>query len=346
MNFLQRTQPLLLKLRQRSIRTFTFVVQRNKDLTIRLAESTDFDKVSKLSEGLYGAHDYLPVIFHQWITLDNLAVMLALDGEKAIGLLACSVVDDGKTIVRRGGRVLPECRGQGVFRELSHGLDEYVRSHFLHVCRERQSTYTSQIPISKDSPWRRVSEYDALYYDVQEKTSRANEHKLSLEDRLEIESCTNEYFSNVILSHPLSEQLFRNNLLVIDRVPFQPLRSNIDLILREHDLHLFVEKCSADAWPRSFSHGVHAQRVNAVEWLATVHTDDPALFEAHLLHQFQRGCEVTQGKQFIFFTFQDKSMTAFTKRVLGDMLHLKEFKFITSEPLGIFERVFKRHNSE
>lgn len=344
MNFVEKTRALLMPLKQKSIRRTLFVsVQRMKDLTFRLAEPSDFEKVVKLSEGLYGGHDYLPVVFHQWLTFDNSAIMLALDSDKPIGLLACLVVDEGKTTVRCAGRVVPGYRGLGVLGGLVQGLDDFVQVNFPNVYRERHSMYTGQIPSSKDIPWRKIAEFDALYYNVEEKTSPAS--KPASDNTLEIESCTKEFFSDVILSPASTPKLFANNLLVVDRIPFEPLRSNIDLIFSEHDMHLFVEK-GAKACPRSFSHGFYAQRVDAVEWLATFHTDDPDLFKAHLLRHFQRACEVIQGK-FSFFTFQNKSMTPLARSVLGNTLQLKEVDvdIIGNAPLGVFERDFMRLKS-
>jgi len=341
MNSLQRTRALLMPLKRGTIRTLTVnALQRKKDLTYRLAEPNDFDNVLKISEGLHDGHDYLPLIFHQWLKYDNSAVMLALDDEEPIGLLAGFIVDNGSTVVWRGGRVVPGRRGQGVFRGLREALDDFLGEHFPNVCREQVSVYTTQIPNSKDNPWRRILEYDALYYAVDEKTSLSN--NLPSENKLVIESCTKEYFSDKIISCPSTKKLFANNPLVVDRCPFMPLRSNVDFILREHDLHMFVEKCS-DALPRSFSHGVYAQRTESTEWLATVYTDNPALFKAHLLHQFKRACEVIQGK-FTFFTFQDRHMTALTRNVLGNMVGLKEVNIFNfgNAPLRIFERDFKQ----
>ena len=264
MNFLQKTRAFLMPLKQSSIRTLFVSVQRQKDLTFRPAEPSDFEKVMKLSEGLYGGHDYLPPVFQHWLTLDNAATMLALDGDRAIALHSCLVVDDGKTAVLRAARVVPENRGQGLIVQVWQHLNHFLQENFPNVCRERFCAYTAQIPSARHIPWGRVAEFDALHYNVEEKTSLASTP--SSENTLEIETCTREYFSDVILS-PASrtDQLFANNLLVVDRVPFEPLPSNIDVIFREHDVHLFVEKGAKDAWPRSFSHGFFAQRVDALE---------------------------------------------------------------------------------
>ena len=86
-------------------------------LKFRLAEASDIDEVVKLSGGIYNGYDYLPVVFHQWQKMENAAIMMALSGKKLVGLEVCCVFDDGKTFIRRAGRILPELLGQGLLRE-------------------------------------------------------------------------------------------------------------------------------------------------------------------------------------------------------------------------------------
>ena len=84
------------------------------ELTFRLAQTRDFDEILKLSEGVYDGQDYLPIRFHNWMQMDNVAVMLAHSSEKLVGLVQCSVVDNGRTAVRQAARKSTEFRGQGV----------------------------------------------------------------------------------------------------------------------------------------------------------------------------------------------------------------------------------------
>ena len=59
-----------------------------------------------------------------------------------------------------------------------------------------------------------------------------------------------------------------------------------------------------------------------MRWNVNVYTSDPVLYEAHLLHQFQRAREVIKG-DFSFFTFQDESLTKQGVRVLQERLQLQ-----------------------
>ena len=47
------------------------------ELIFRLAQTSDLDEILILSEGVYDGQDYLPVRFHNWMQMDNVAVMLA-----------------------------------------------------------------------------------------------------------------------------------------------------------------------------------------------------------------------------------------------------------------------------
>ena len=312
-----------------------FSVRNKMTLQFRLAESSDIDEVVRLSDGVYNGYDYLPVVFHQWLKKENVAIMMSLSGRKIVGLEACCIVDDGKTFIRRAGRILSEYRGHGLLRENHRALDGHVREHFPKVCRERVSSFADLTSIST-IPYRLVLEQEMLSYIVEEKTFKHSKKPLNAEDAPVIESCTTKYFSDVILSPTMSKKLFPNNVLLYNWCPFEPLQSNVDLILREHDLHLFVDKRSLEPWPRSFSHGICAQRVKVVEWQTTVYTDDPYHFEAHLRRQFQCASELIQGK-FTFVTFQDKSMTALARMVLEEKLQLNKTNVYNSK---VFERDF------
>ena len=77
----------------------------------------------------------------------------------------------------------------------------------------------------------------------------------------------------------------------------------------------------------------------AEKWEATVYTDHPAVFEAHLLHQFKLARDIIEGK-FTFFSVQDRIMTPFARRVLGEILQVKEANFLNGATMQVFERPF------
>lgn len=281
-------------------------------LTFRVARSSDFNEILKLSEGIYDGHDYLPLRYQAWMNMDKLHVMLAYTSEKLVGLVACSVVDEGRTAIRRAGRTLSEFRGQGVYTQLSQAMNEFIQRRYPNVCRERFTTGKSYSSLTK------LLQLDILSSYAKEKAL----HLLPFSTNVQIEACTKEYLYGVVFSRPVAQKLFPNDLLVIEHFPIEPLRSNIDYLQQESDLYFAVEKCSDNGFPRSVSFGVLSPRVKFVHWSVNVYTSDPVLYEAHLLHQFQRAREVIKG-DFSFDTFQDKSLTNRGNSVLQERLQLQ-----------------------
>ena len=281
------------------------------ELTFRLAKPSDFDEVLKLSEGIYDGHDYLPFTFHTWMKMENVAVMLAYSGEKLVGLLVCFIVDEGKTAIRRAARILPEFRGQGVYRQLLQAINDFIRRQYPSVCQERFKTLDSYPSVTK------LAQFDILRYYVK-RTSRS--HRSSTNDSsIQIEACTREYLCDVIFSKPVAQKLFPDNIIAPDLIPIEPLPLNIDYLQQENALYFAVEKCSNGAYPRSVSFGVLSPRIKMAHWCVNVYTSDPILYEAHLVHQFKRACEVIDDN-FIFRSFQEESLTAYGKRVLHGLI--------------------------
>ena len=106
-------------------------------LTLRPADADDFDEIVKLSEGIYAGHDYLPLIFHQWLQRDNIVVILAHCGVRLFGLEAYFVVDDGRTLINRAGRVHPDYRGQGIFKQVGEYTIKHAKEHYANLQRKR-----------------------------------------------------------------------------------------------------------------------------------------------------------------------------------------------------------------
>ena len=312
----------------------------HEQLYFRLAKSSDFDEVVKLSKGCYNGYDYLPVVFLEWLKSESVAMILMYAGRNLIGLEASFIVDNGKTFVRRAGRIAPHLRGKGLARNLGLATNEYVRANFPKVSRERIVT-----TVELENPYHRILEYEKLAFLVKEPPGIFDRRVYSTRNlsttvkECQLESCTNEYVSNVILSPLVMAKFFPNNVFMFCSCPFEPLQSNIPLILKEgNGLHWYVEKCSGEACPRSISYGVHAQRENTKIWEATVYSDDPAIVGAHLLHHLKRAGEIIKD-DFTCFTVQDKTMTDCVRGVLHETLQLKEVKSIYGTSRFLYARL-------
>ena len=254
-------------------------------------------------------------------------VLLTYSGDKLVGLQVCFVVDEGRTCIRRGGRILAELRGQGLLLQLREFARKYVREHYPNLQRERFTT-TRSLDQTK------LLEYDILSYHVEKKFPAGG--KISKTKTVEIQICSREHFSRVIPSDPVGTQLFPGNIIVVNWCPFEPIRSNIDHMLQESD-GVFVEKCPDHISPKSLSFGTFSPCVKFAEWLAAVYTKDPVLFGAHILHQLKLASETING-DFIFISFHDKDSTPLARRVMEEQLQLKEHDWLSKRTLKLYEK--------
>ena len=291
----------------------------NTQLTFRLAQTSDFDEILIMSEGVYDGQDYLPVRFHNWMQMDNVAVMLAHTSEKLVGLVQCSVVDDGRTAVRRAARTSLEFRGQGVYKRLSKAMNEFVRRRYPDVQRE---IFTS---IACPSPAREITQMTNI------RTSAVNKKLFALSSikvnfSYQIEPCTKEYLCDTIFSSPVAQNLFPDNYIVLDWIPMEASRSNINIFQHElgHDFYFAVDKCGEDGIHRSVSFGALSPRVECTNWNVTIYTSDPYLYEAQVTHQLQHAFNVVEDEFFISF-IQDKSLSNRGRRLLRECLPQVEF---------------------
>ncbi|KAL9958122.1 hypothetical protein ACROYT_G035093 [Oculina patagonica] len=306
----------------------------NIELTFRLATPSDFDEILKLSEGIYDGLDYLPFRYHKWMNMDNLAVMLAYCGEKLVGLIACSIVDQGRTALSRAARTLAEFRGRGVYKQLSQAMNDFIRKQYPSVCRERFAvTGLKSLPAET-----KFVQLEMLKCYAKKKTFLSR-HFSTTNNSIQIEACTKEYLCDVIFSSPVAQKLFSDSFILLELFPVEPVRSNIDYLQQEIDLYFAVEKCSNGAFPRSVSFGVLSPRVKCTIWSVSVYTSDPVLYEAHLLYQLKRACEVIKG-DFILYLFQDDCLKNYGKRVLEELLRVELDEELSKMSVKVYENNF------
>ena len=130
-----------------------------RNLTISLTRSTDYDQILKLLEGIYDGHDHLPRRYHTWMAMENLNVMMAFSGNKLASLVACSIIDEGKTVVTRAGRTSPEFRGQGIYKLLQRAILDFSLKRYPIIQKWRLVTVFS--PEMLDNSYENVDEQDS-----------------------------------------------------------------------------------------------------------------------------------------------------------------------------------------
>ena len=306
-------------------------------MTFRLARLSDFDEVVNLSRGIYKGHDYLPLEFHRWIKTENFAVMVAAVSERLVGLRAGFIVDDGKTCIRRAGRVLPEYRGRGVSKKLSQVLDEYVRHNFPSVIRVRFVTRYNEFSENSLAKLKTIRQFEALSYDIGEEASCAKEKSQEI-STVGIARRTKEYISDFIFSSPAGQQLFSDRILLYDRLPFELCSSNFEKLLQEFEnSEFYTEKCCANSFPKSFSIGCVTPRVDYIHWTTYIYASDVCLYQAHLLHQFKRACEAIKGRFIFVSSGQSERLSSHGKMLMEDKLHLKKSDNLQEIKLYVFE---------
>ena len=299
-------------------------------LTLRPAEADDFDEIVKLSEGIFAGHDYLPLTFHQWLQRDNIVVILAHCGVRLVGLEAYFVVDDGRTLIHRAGRVHPDYRGQGIYKQVGEYSIKHAKEHYPNLQRERfTSIRDTEIP----DPEKLFELHIEGYHVGKEFCDKLK--ATALTNSMEIKTCAPDYFANIIESLPA--RLFTGNSIFLSNwCPFERLRSNVDHILRE-STELYVEKCDDNGIPNSLGVGTLSLRVKYIEWIAEVYADSPDLFQAHIVHQLKRACELINDDFIFIFTMQDESLSSLVRIIMKDQLKFKTADFYHNRTLRVYE---------
>jgi len=126
--------------------------------------------------------------------MENSAVMLSYADKKPVGLLVCSVVDEGRSFISRAGRVLPEFRGQGVHEMQRKAMDEFVRQTLPKVVRKLSTKHDENFHLG-----RKLLQLDNLNCYV-EKATLLTHHIPAVKSSVEVVSCTKEHLYNVIFS--------------------------------------------------------------------------------------------------------------------------------------------------
>lgn len=318
-----------------------------KEITIRKAVATDFEAILEMSEGIYSGHDYFPCVFCAWLGKPNRIIFVAQYGDKLIGLRAIHVVDGGKTFISQGLRIHPKFRGLGLSSRLIEAIHHYIRREYPTVCRERFTTKSDNIErlaIQKKYGDTNLFERDILaYYVCKENLKPQTLHEVGDNFGLQVKPCTRSFLVNYILDDSVAN-VFPGRTIIVDWEPFEALRSNIDCIFEDDDC-VFSDRdaadCSRGQLPKSFAHGRRSPRVKHMHWVASIYTEDPVMFQVHVVQQVKSAYQQVQG-DFIFSTFHNERHTKWGKKLLEETVGLKPVEFFRDFGLMMFEHKFSK----
>ena len=263
--------------------------------------------------------------------------MVAVVGEKLVGLKGGVIVDDGKTCIRRATRVHLEYRGRGVSKKLSQVLDEHVRQNFPRVSRVRFVTRYNDFNQNSLAKLKRIHQFNVLSYDIGEEAARAKEKSQEI-STVGIVRCTKEYILDIIFSNPAGQQLVSDSILLYDRLPFELHSSNFEKLLQEFEnLEFYTENRCVNSFPKSFSLGCVTPRVDYMHWTTYIYANDVGLYQAHLLHHFKRACEAIKGRFIFVSSAQSEFLALHGRMLMEDKLQLIKSDNLQEIKLCLFE---------
>ena len=199
-------------------------------------------------------------------------------------------------------------------------MNEFVRRQYLNV--QREIFASTACP----SPAREITQMTIIRTSAVNRSLLAlNSLKVNFSDL--IEPCTKEYLCDTIFSSPVAQKLFPANSIVLDWIPMEASRSNIDHFQHElgQDFYFAVEKCGEDGIHRSVSFGALTPRVGCIDWTVTISIRViQAYTKLKLLINYSMRSMLLKASFFISFT-QEKSLSNRGRKLLRESLLQVEF---------------------
>ena len=88
--------------------------------SIRLALPSDYKSVLEMSEGIHNGYDYLPNLYHKWVSDEKYLVFLGEIDNEIVGLLAAQLTADDTTVTHKARRIHIKIREVEVFHQFSN----------------------------------------------------------------------------------------------------------------------------------------------------------------------------------------------------------------------------------
>ncbi|KAG8431643.1 hypothetical protein GDO86_020627 [Hymenochirus boettgeri] len=178
-----------------------------------------------ISGGIYNGLDYLPYMYHQWLTQPQRRMFLAKCNRGNVGfqsfLLMMVVVT---AVVMQAARVAPQMRGRGIARVIKQLSYEILRSEYPAVTKAL---------ISMMLPNNELKNIIGL---LRNRVKMAGERRQPtiLNSEEVLTRFENQFNTN---------ELFPKQLLIQNFVPFLTNRVNVELLLKSKVCWLYSESC-------------------------------------------------------------------------------------------------------
>ncbi|XP_033756194.1 histidine N-acetyltransferase-like [Pecten maximus] len=199
------------------------------ELKFRKTKADDYDDVVSIRKHLYDGIDYIPSRYHELLEYNT--GFAGFIGNLMVCFMFSAVIDDGKSILIQSIRVRKEYEGKGVYSRLR----AFCFKKLLHT------TNKSVLVISPDY-FEKLPQGSAKLvfsrYAMNFETTKASLQSLLRSGNVSsaLEKVDAFYLGRLFFTKSSTQYLFPENRIVVKWVPYEILSSNIDRILRGHEM--------------------------------------------------------------------------------------------------------------
>ncbi|XP_033756195.1 histidine N-acetyltransferase-like [Pecten maximus] len=199
------------------------------ELNFRKTTEDDYDDVVSIRKHLYGGMDYIPGLYHDLLEYNT--GFAGFIGNQMVCFMFAAVVDDGKSILIQSIRVREKYEGKGVYSRLRafcfKNLNPTTNKSVLMISPD----YFEKLP---QRSAKLVFSRHAMNFETTKMSLQSLLRSRNVSSALEKVDAF--YLERLFLAQSATQYLFAENRVVINWVPYEILSSNIDSILRGHEM--------------------------------------------------------------------------------------------------------------
>jgi N-acetylglutamate synthase-like GNAT family acetyltransferase len=245
---------------------------------IRRLRFSDRDDVLEISRHVWDGHDYVPLVFEQWLKDKNSYFYgVEVDG-RVVAVANLHLIENKRTGWMEGLRVHPEFRGKGYANDLTRLLVQ--KGEDLGVDRLRYTTgenNAASLKLASNAGFSRLLD-KAVFWCMKPKKAPA------VQRYLPIEQAKPERAYDLLKTNP---NLVPHGVLIFDWKAVGSTLENFKEIGQTYGFFVALKKGRLD----SMSFG-HSRTDLERTWSFTVYTNDRLGFRAHLSFNMKRALEI------------------------------------------------------